>query len=66
VHGHQEPELHRYSDEICAALQIANFLQDLSVDTPRGRCYLPEEDLVHFGVPARTCSPVATPAPSRT
>jgi squalene synthase HpnC len=50
VHGHRAPDLHRYSDEICAALQIANFLQDLSVDTPRGRCYLPEEDLVHFGV----------------
>lgn len=50
VHGHHDPALHRFSDEICAALQIANFLQDLSVDTPRGRCYLPEEDLVHFGV----------------
>ncbi len=50
VHGYHEPELHRFSDEICTALQIANFLQDVSVDTPRGRCYLPEEDLVHFGV----------------
>lgn len=50
VHGHHEANLHRYSDEICTALQIANFLQDLSVDSPRGRCYLPEEDLIHFGV----------------
>lgn len=50
VHGHRQPELHRFSDEICSALQIANFLQDLSVDIPRGRCYLPQEDLVHFGV----------------
>jgi len=50
VHGHREPELHRFSDEICSALQIANFLQDLSVDIPRGRVYIPEEDLVHFGV----------------
>lgn len=50
VHGHRAPELHRFSDEICTALQIANFLQDLSVDIPRGRCYLPQEDLVHFGV----------------
>ncbi|MCB9749467.1 MAG: squalene synthase HpnC [Myxococcales bacterium] len=50
VHGHRAPDLHRFSDEICAALQIANFLQDVSVDLPRGRCYLPEEDLVHFGV----------------
>lgn len=50
IHGHHEPALHRFSDEISSALQIANFLQDLSVDTPRGRCYLPEEDLLHFGV----------------
>jgi len=50
VHGHRDPALHRFSDEICSALQIANFLQDLSVDIPRGRIYLPEEDLLHFGV----------------
>jgi squalene synthase HpnC len=50
IHGYREPELHRYSDAICSALQIANFLQDLSVDLPRGRIYIPEEDLVHFGV----------------
>lgn len=50
VHDHREPDLHRFSDEICSALQIANFLQDLSVDIPRGRIYVPEEDLVHFGV----------------
>lgn len=50
IHGHREPELHRFSDEVCTALQIANFLQDLSVDVPRGRFYLPEEDLLHFGV----------------
>ncbi|MBK8266476.1 MAG: squalene synthase HpnC [Nannocystis sp.] len=50
IHGYHEPHLHRLSDEICAALQITNFLQDLSVDVPRGRFYLPEEDLIHFGV----------------
>ncbi|MBL8945580.1 MAG: squalene synthase HpnC [Myxococcales bacterium] len=50
VHGHREPELHRFSDEVCSALQLANFLQDLSVDIPRGRVYLPVEDLEHFGV----------------
>lgn len=50
VHGHRQTELHRFSNEICSALQLANFLQDLSVDIPRGRCYLPQEDLIHFGV----------------
>lgn len=32
------------SDAICTALQLANFWQDLSVDLPRGRYYLPAED----------------------
>jgi len=29
------------SDAICTALQLINFWQDLSVDTPRARLYLP-------------------------
>ena len=34
------------SDAICTALQLVNFWQDLSVDIPRGRYYLPA-DLMH-------------------
>ena len=30
------------SDAVCSALQLINFWQDLSVDLPRGRCYLPD------------------------
>lgn len=37
------------SDDICTALQLANFWQDLSVDIPRGRHYLPREDCVAYG-----------------
>jgi squalene synthase HpnC len=32
------------SDAICSALQLINFWQDLSVDIPRGRHYLPAQD----------------------
>lgn len=32
------------SDRICSALQITNFLQDLSIDIARGRNYLPVTD----------------------
>lgn len=39
-----------WSDQICTALQLTNFWQDLSVDLPRGRVYLPAEDLERFGV----------------
>ena len=37
------------SDKICTALQLVNFWQDLSVDWPKGRLYLPLEDLERFG-----------------
>ena len=30
------------SDAVCSSLQLINFWQDLSVDIPRGRLYLPE------------------------
>ncbi len=39
------------SDAICSALQLINFWQDLSVDIPRGRYYLPREECARFGVP---------------
>jgi squalene synthase HpnC len=38
------------SDAICSALQLINFWQDLSVDIPRGRYYLPEDQCLRFGV----------------
>jgi len=40
------------SDAICTALQLANFWQDLSVDLPRGRIYLPRSDCLRYGVTA--------------
>ncbi len=33
------------SDAICSALQLINFWQDLSIDTSRGRLYLPQCDI---------------------
>ena len=38
------------SDAICSALQLANFWQDLSVDTRRGRLYVPASDCARRGV----------------
>lgn len=40
----------RQSDAICTALQLINFWQDLSLDLPRGRVYLPLEDARRHGV----------------
>ena len=38
------------SDCICTALQLINFWQDLSVDIPRGRIYLPADTWRQHGV----------------
>jgi squalene synthase HpnC len=42
----------RQSDDICTALQLINFSQDLSVDTVRGRAYIPLADCARHGVAA--------------
>ena len=62
LYGVDDPMAVAKSDAICSALQLINFWQDLSIDIPRGRYYLPpnaklsEEtafarDLMHQGSP---------------
>jgi len=46
---HDEASL-RQSDQICSALQLINFWQDIGVDLPRGRVYLPADTLQRHGV----------------
>lgn len=48
LYGISDPQALRQSDAICTALQLANFWQDLSVDTRRGRLYVPLEDCDRF------------------
>jgi len=48
---HDAAALHQ-SDAICTALQLANFWQDLSIDTRHGRLYIPHADCDQFGVSA--------------
>lgn len=38
------------SDQICSALQLINFWQDIGVDLPRGRVYLPDDALQRHGL----------------
>lgn len=39
-----------YSDKICTALQITNFIQDTLIDYQKGRIYYPLDELEKFGV----------------
>lgn len=42
LYGIHEADSIRRSDAICTSLQLINFWQDLSIDMPRGRHYLPD------------------------
>ncbi len=42
------------SDAICSALQLINFWQDLSIDAPRNRLYMPLSDATAHGVEVQT------------
>lgn len=61
LYGVQDASSWAHSDAICSALQLFNFWQDVSVDVPRGRYYLPQ-DLCHtHGVDPR-CPASAGPS----
>ena len=45
------------SDAICTALQLINFWQDLSVDIPRGRYYLPADECARHDLPLAAGGP---------
>ena len=47
--GHDDAERQARSDDICTALQLTNFWQDLAVDLRKGRVYLPRQDMERFG-----------------
>jgi squalene synthase HpnC len=55
LHGMSEPALLARSDAVCSALQLINFWQDLSVDVPRGRLYVPRADAAAHGTTPEAC-----------
>ncbi|MGA1249115.1 MAG: phytoene/squalene synthase family protein [Candidatus Kapaibacteriota bacterium] len=44
LHGQWDSSNKRYSDALCTALQMTNFLQDMSIDRAKGRVYIPPKD----------------------
>lgn len=52
LYGIGDEQALRQSDAICTALQLINFWQDLSVDLPRGRNYVPHADRARYGLAA--------------
>ena len=50
LYGVTDAQSLQQSDSICSALQLINFWQDLSIDIPRGRIYLPTDAWQRHGV----------------
>lgn len=48
--GEQRPELHALADPLSIAMRLTDILLDLGTDARQGRVYLPDEDLLLFGV----------------
>jgi squalene synthase HpnC len=44
------PENLRRSDAICTGLQLVNFWQDVEIDFRKNRIYLPQDEMMRFGV----------------
>jgi squalene synthase HpnC len=40
----------RWSDQICSALQLVNFWQDVAIDYAKNRVYLPQDEMRRYGV----------------
>jgi hydroxysqualene synthase len=62
LYGVKGDEAMQASDAICSALQLVNFWQDCSRDIPRGRYYLPIDEMTACGVtPAAVARQEDTP-----
>ena len=50
LYGASSERNNQYADDICSALQIINFLQDIEIDYANGRIYMPQDELARFGI----------------
>lgn len=60
LYGISDDESLAQSDQICTALQLINFWQDVSVDVPRGRWYPSQQTMARFGVTDADLQPQST------
>lgn len=49
IFGYRDQGVLEYARDLGVALQLTNILRDVAVDYPRGRFYVPAEDLARFG-----------------
>lgn len=49
IFGYRDEHLYSLSDNICTALQLTNFWQDIAIDLKKNRIYIPQSDFHTFG-----------------
>ena len=50
LHGIKDKNAFKFSDDICTALQLTNFYQDVSIDFQKDRIYIPKEEMQQYKV----------------
>lgn len=50
LYQENDPRSVAYSDAICSALQLINFLQDVAIDYDKNRIYLPQDELARHHI----------------
>jgi 15-cis-phytoene synthase len=63
VFGYRDPAAEPLAERCGLAFQLTNIIRDVKEDAAMGRIYLPEEDLMKFGLSASEL--LATPDPAR-
>jgi phytoene/squalene synthetase len=50
LYGEDGREPLAWSDAICSSLQLINFLQDVPIDYAKGRIYMPQDEMLRYGI----------------
>ena len=53
LYGDRDEKHQAWSDGLCSALQLINFLQDVALDWQKGRVYLPQDEMAKYGITER-------------
>ncbi len=64
LYGVDDDPAQQQSDDICTGLQLVNFWQDLSVDLPRRRWYVPQADALAHELDGNALTGAATSTPA--
>ena len=65
IFGYRDPRAEKLAEETGVAFQLTNIIRDVKEDAQMGRVYLPQEDLVRFGLEPRSLANGAGPASFR-